>query len=243
LADLSLADYAYWGGLVQGAGLAEYIKNFRRRMFDSAAAVFWMYNDVWPCSRSWTTVDYCGRRTPAFWPVRRAMASVTVVITREADKVRVYGVNDGEALTATLRYGLMALAGRYPVDETCTVRLETNASTLLAEFDAKRWDNLGTTTHVTFAILSAAGGEVARDALILPLFKEMKWPKAQVRVKLAGGKAVFTSSSFAWRVCLDLDGEKAFPDNFFDIYPGIPTILDWPEQLGAPCVGHLGNRS
>jgi len=241
LAGMSLADYAYWGGLVQGAGLAEYIKNFRRRMFDSAAAVFWMYNDVWPCSRSWTTVDYHLRRTPAFWPVRRAMAPVTVVITREVDTVRVYGVNEGDALNTTLRYGLMALAGRYPVDTKLAVCLRANASTLLAEFDAKRWDKLGLTTHVAFAILGDAGAEVARDTLVLPLFKEMKWPRARVQVKWGGGKAVFTSTTFAWRVCLDLDGERALPDNFFDLYPGIPTVLDWPKELGAPRVCRLGN--
>jgi putative transposase len=36
----------YWGGVVQGEGLGEYIMNFRRRMFDSASAIFWMFNDV-----------------------------------------------------------------------------------------------------------------------------------------------------------------------------------------------------
>jgi beta-mannosidase len=187
LGTLTLADYVYWGGVVQGAGLAEYIKNFRRRMFDSASAIFWMFNDVWPCSRSWTTVDYYLRRTPAFWPVRRAMAPVTVGVTREADTVRVYGINDGETLTATLRFGLMALAGRYPLDETRTVCLRANASTLLAEFNARPWDKLGVKSHVAFAILSREDGEVARDCLVLPLFKEMNWPKARL---LHGGSVL-----------------------------------------------------
>ncbi len=239
--ELSISDYVYWAGLVQGAGLAEYVKNFRRRMFDSAAAIFWMYNDVWPCSRSWTTVDYYGRRTPAFWPVRRAMAPTTVVITREADKVRVYGVNDGEARELTLRYGLMELAGAYPLDKTCAVRLAANASTVLVEFEAEQWDRLGIDRHVAFAILGEGSGEVARDTLILPIFKYIQWPEAKVRVAWTDGKAVFTSDTFAWRVCLDLNGEKKLPDNFFDIYPEIPTVLDWPEQLGVPRVVRLGN--
>ena len=239
--DLSLAEYVYWGGVVQGAALAEYVKNFRRRMFDSAAAVFWMFTDNWPCTRSLSITDYQLRRTPSFWPVRRAFAPVTVVVTRESGRVRVYGVNDGPALTATLRYGLLALAGRYPLDETQPVTLRANASTLLAEFAARQWDKLGTRTHVAFAILNSAGREIARDALLLPLFRELQWPPARVNVKLAAGKATFTSRTFAWRVCLDLDGAQALPDNFFDIFPGIPTVLDWPEKFGQPKIQHIGN--
>ena len=73
---MSLEEYVYWGGLVEGEGLREYIENFRWRMWSSAAACFWMYNDCWPATRSWTIVDYALRRTPAFHPVRRAMEPV-----------------------------------------------------------------------------------------------------------------------------------------------------------------------
>lgn len=239
--EMSIEDYVYWGGLVQGAGLAEYVKNFRRRMFDSAAAVFWMYNDCWPATRSWTIVDYYLRRTPAFWPVRRAFAPAAVVVTREGDRVKVYGVNEGPLWTGTLLCGLMALAGGYPVEQTLEVALPANTSKVIAEFDARRWDRLGVDRHAAFAVLSADGREVARDAMFLPFFKEMKWPKARVNVKRVGGKAVFTSKTFAWRVCLDLDGERALPDNFFDVYPGIPTVLDWPARLGRPVIRRLGN--
>ena len=241
LASMSIADYVYWGGVVQGLGLAEYAKNFRRRMFDSAAAVFWMYNDCWPTVRSWTIVDYYLRRTPAFWPVRRAFAPVTAVVTREANTVRVYGVNDGDECAADLRYGLLALAGRYPLDLRKHVMLRANASTLLAEFPAAQWDALGVRSHVAFALLSIAGVEIARDCLVLPYFKEMQWPHADVRVALRDGKAVFTSKTFAWRVCLDLDGERALPDNFFDVYPGVATVLDWPKTLGPPRIIRVGN--
>ncbi|MFN6095671.1 MAG: hypothetical protein ACK49J_11865, partial [Verrucomicrobiota bacterium] len=119
-------------------------------------------------------------------------------------------------------------------DEKKSVTLPANASTVIAEFPAAQWDKLGIKTHVAFAVLSNDEGEIARDCLILPLFREMKWPKAKVRVTQKGGNAIFTSDTFAWRVCLDLDGEQALPDNFFDVYPGIPTVLPWPEKFGKP---------
>lgn len=238
---MDMQEYVYWGGVVQGCGLAEYVKNFRRRMFDSASAIFWMYNDVWPCVRSWTIIDYYLRRTPAFWPVRRAFAPVTTVVTREGDTVRVYGVNEGGACHARLRFGLMALAGEYPRHECRRVELPANASVVLAEFGAREWDELGIASHVAFAVLEADGRELARDALFLPLFREMQWPEAAVKVKRVNGQAVFSCNVFAWRVCLDLDGEQALTDNFFDVYPGIPTVLDWPERLGEPRVLRTGN--
>ena len=239
--DLSIEDYVYWAGVVQGCGLAEYIKNFRRRMFDSSAAVFWMLNDIWPCSRSWTIIDALNNRTPAFWPVRRAFQRESVVVVRENDTVRIFGVNDGPEIEAELHFGLLELKEAYPFERTIPVKLPGNASTVLAEFSATEWDTLGINKHVAFARLVQKGSEVARDALVLPFFREMEWPKASVGVEVANGLATFTSDSFAWRVCLDLDGNKPLSDNFFDVYPGIPTVLPWPESLGEPKILRWGN--
>ena len=108
--------------------------------------------------------------------------------------------------------------------------------------DGKVWDTLGVKTHLAFALLTDdAGNELARDRLILPLFKEMRWPRARVTVRRTGDRAVFTSRTFAWRVCLDLDGEAPLPDNFFDVWPGVPTVLTWAARLPAPRVLRTGN--
>ena len=48
---MSIEEFTYWGGLIQGEALREYCENFRRRMFDTSAAIFWMYNDCWPATR------------------------------------------------------------------------------------------------------------------------------------------------------------------------------------------------
>jgi beta-mannosidase len=238
---MSVEEYVYYAGIVQGEGFGEYIRNFRRRMFDTSSAVFWMYNDCWPTTRSWTIVDYYLRRTPAFYPVRRAFKPLVVAVVLDQERVKVFGINEGTAWQGELRCGLMALAGSYPVDMHRGVSLPANTSTLIAEFDAQQWTRLGETTHVAFAILNQAGDEVARDCLFLPYYKEMDWPTAEVRVLCTAGKAIFESDTFAWRVCLDLDGEQALPDNFFDVYPGIPTALDWPDELGKPKVLRVGN--
>ena len=238
---MSLEEYVFYGGIVQGQALNEYIRNFRRRMFDSASAVFWMYNDCWPMIRSWTIVDYYLRRTPCFHPVRRAFAPLTAAIAHEAGRVKVFAINEGAETTVDCRYGLVALRGAYPLDRTVRVRLPANASTLIGEFDESQWLRLGERKHGAFAILSRGGREIAHETFFLPKYREMAWPKAKVKVRREGNHVVFTSDSFAWRVCLDLDGEKRLPDNFFDLLPGVPYALPWRAAWGEPKVIHLGN--
>lgn len=239
---MSIEDYVYWGGVVQSEGLAEYIRNFRRRMFSTSSAIFWMYNDNWPATRSWTIVDYYLRRTPAFHPVRRAFQPLSVAVVCEGGQVQVYGINEGPDWSGELRCGIFALQGGYPLDVNKHIDLPSNTSTMLAEFPEAEWERLGVNTHVAFALLSQSGEVVARDRLFLPYFKEMGWPKADVKVTQAGGRAVFECDTFAWRICLDLDGEKQLPDNFFDVFPGIPTVLPWPEELGKPEIMRIGNE-
>jgi beta-mannosidase len=241
--DMTVADFVYWAGVVQGMGLHEYIRNFRRRMFSSASAIFWMYNDCWPAIRSWTIVDYYLRRTPSFHPVRRAFAPLAVFIAEEDGVVKVFGVNEGPAWAGEGRYGFVGLAGGYPVDKTQVVALPANASTLLAELDAAEWDGLGRTTHIPFAVLSRNGDTVAQDIYFPTYYREMQWARADVRVRRESGRAIFESDAFAWRVCLDLNGETPLPDNFFDVLPGIPTVLDWPDSLGEPRILRVANGS
>lgn len=236
---MSIEEYAYWGGLVHGEALREYCENFRRRMFSSSCAIFWMYNDTWPCTRSWTIVDYYLRRTPAFHPVRRAMQPVHVVVTCEKGQVTVWGINETrEAIVADLRYGVVSLAGDYPMDLPAKVVLPPNTSSRVASFAEDQWKD--PKSSLAFASLSRDGQLLARNRLFQPLFREMHWPAAHVAVELKDGQAIFTSRSFAWGVCIDLHGETALADNFFDVYPGVAYSIPWPGSQ-APRILAVGN--
>jgi len=243
IASMSLEDYVYFGGILQGEGLSEYIRNFRRRMLNSASAIFWMYNDCWPATRSWTIVDHYGRRTPSFYLVRRAFQPLTVGIAVETDRVRVFGINEGLTWKGDLHWGLFAMQGGFPLDIQIPVNLAANASSLIDEFPLSEWQRHGVNSHGAFAILSQDGREIARDRLFLPFFKDLDWPEARVSIRQEANNAIFESQTFAWRVCLDLDGEKALPDNFFDVYPGIPTVIQWSKTLGKPNILRIGNLS
>lgn len=240
--ELSLEEMTYFGGLLQGEALKEYVENFRRRKFDSGAAVFWMFNDYWPATRSWTTVDYYLRRTPSFHPVRRAMAPVHVVLAQEGADVVAFGVNDTpKAVEAEMQFGVFALSGKLPLDRRARVTLQPNASTRLASFPLAEWPDHR--SAAAFAVMRDAGGElIARNRLFLAPFQELHWPPAEVTADINSGVATFRSATFAWSVCLDLGGELPLADNFFDLYPGMPYAIRWPHRA-PPRVLHVGNRA
>lgn len=236
---MSLERYTYFGGLLQGEGLREYIDNFRRRMFDSSAAIFWMFNDCWPATRSWSIVDYSLRRTPAFWAVRRAMARINVVLAQVDDQIVVFGINEtAEPLDAELRYGLMHLAGGYPLEKQRNVTLEANASTPLASFPHSTMkDPTGT---LAFAVLHQDGRLLARNRYYEPLFKDLCWTRPEVSIHVDDGRASFKSPNFVWGVCLDLDGDSSLSDNIFDLYPNMEYTIPWPQSK-TPRILFVGN--
>lgn len=57
--------------------------NYRRRMFSTASAIFWMYNDSWPVTHGWTIVDCYRRKKLAYYPVKRAFAPVAAAVVSE----------------------------------------------------------------------------------------------------------------------------------------------------------------
>jgi len=237
--DIPLERWVALAGRLHGEALAAYCDAFRSRMFASAAAVFWMFNDCWPATRSWTIVDHRLRRTPAFHHVRRAMAPLSVVVAEKGDEITITGINETqETVRADLRYGLFALAGGWPLERSVVVELAPNAATRLAAFPRSVWSD--PCASLAAAVLMRGGALLARHRLVLPRWHELAWVPAQPTVTVADGVATFTSPVFAWAVRLDLSGEMRLADDGFDLYPGLPHRIAWPHA-DAPRIVDVGN--
>jgi beta-mannosidase len=229
--------------LLQAEGLYEYIANYRRRMFSSASAIFWMFNDAWPATHGWTIVDYYRRKKLAYHPVRRAFQPVTVVVAEEAGTVTIYGVNDTpRPWSGMLRYGLFALAGGLPLDRLEDVTLPANTSTPLAHFPRAQWEELGITAAGAFAVLLQQETVIAQHRLLLARFHELAFVTPHITMDVKGETLILRSDSFAWGVCLDIDGELPLADNCFDLLPGISYTIPWTHTCGEPRVVRVGNR-
>jgi beta-mannosidase len=236
-AEMGMDEYAFTSGLLQSEGLMEYITNYRRRMFSSSSAIFWMYNDSWPATHGWSIVDYFLRKKLPYHTVRRAFQPVTVVLADEGERIGVYGVNDSPRdWKGTVRCGLFNVSGGLTKDARQSVLLPSNCSTHLAEFSRADWEKMGTKTHGAFALLEEkTGGVAAQHRMFLERFRDIPWNRPQITISRDGERAFYSSPVFVWGATVDLTGESAFPDNCFDILPGIPYAVPWndtpPEVL------------
>ena len=239
---LTLEDYAFYSGALQAEALVEYINNFRRRMFSSSSAIFWMYNDSWPVTHGWTIVDYYRRRKLAYHPVRRAFDPLQVMPVLAGEQVQVVGVNDtlqpwrGEA-----RYGVLRLDGSDKTEQVTQVELAPNAATLLGQFPLSAWEAQGYRAAAAYATLWEGERAIRQNRLLLAAYKEIAWPVAQVVARRDDDRLVFASPTFAWGVCLDANGEMDLPDNMFDLLPGIPWSIPWPPERPLPQVVRVAN--
>ena len=234
--------YAFVSGLLQAEGITEYITNYRRRMWDSSAAIFWMFNDSWPATHGWTIVDYYKRKKLAFHPVRRAFAPVSVVVAPESNgQVSVWGVND----TASAFCGSSVFVVCNP-DGTDRVEIKRDTLTIAANSKTVI-ENSGLTpdaSRLHFAVLyDAAGAVVAQHRVLFSRFHEMNLVRnPAIEITVAGGVLALQSDVFCWGVCLDANGDTAVADNVFDLLPGVPYRVAWADALGAPRIARLGNR-
>lgn len=237
---LGFDTYALASALLQAEGLTEYISNYRRRMFSTSSAIFWMYNDSWPVTHGWTLVDYYMRKKLAYHPVRRAYLPVSIVVVSEGDTVKVYGVNDSPELwTGSLRFGTFTMDGKDFAESLMAAVIPANCAILLSSFipdpSEKIWDRGG-----AFARLEKDGQQLATYRLFNRKFYELPFTPAKVKVDVQQGRARFISDNFTWGVCIDIDGEASVPDNCFDLIPGIPYSIPWTGK-DPPKVIFTGN--
>ncbi len=233
---MDLDDYLFASSLLHAEGLQEYINNFRRRKFDSASAIFWMYNDSWPATHSWTIVDYYLRRKLAWHPVRRAFAPVNAIPAMDGDGVGVYVVNDTLSdRTGHLHWGMLDVDGGMRIWESAVVTAPANASTRLAQLP------LPGPTQGAVVMWQDGEGTYAPVHLFTSRYHQLPLQPANIQITRQGDHVTFTSDRYVWGVTIDLDGEQALPDNCFDLLPGIPYSVAWDAERALPTVLRTGN--
>ncbi len=227
---MTIPDYVYFGGFLQGEGLTEYVLNYRSRMFSSGSAIFWMYNDCWPAVRSWTIVDYLKNRTPSFHPVRRACEPVCVNITKNQEEgtMCVLGINETkQKVKVRVEYGTMTTKGEYKTAHESAV-LDAGGVTVLAKMQIPEEG------RIPYAILTTESGTVSRRRFIEQPYQTLDLCDPEIRVKANGdGTVTYESDGLALGVCIDLDGTNGGPsDNFFDLFPGKPYTVRVGNKSG-----------
>lgn len=241
---LPFEESIYVGGFIHAEALKEYIDSFRSKKFTCGSAIFWMYNDCWPCTRSWTIVDYYDNRTPAFYSVKRAFAPVRPIARIWENNLEFVISNDLlHEFRGSLRYGIMGYDGTPLLDKTIPITAAENMSTAAVCMPKGTYPAFDGKKAFAFCILYDDSGKRINDNhLLLSKYYEMEMAQPSIEICLKDGTAVFTTDKPAFGVCLDLDGVDRLEDNIFDLLPSIPYTIAW-EGAEKPQVLYTLNHS
>lgn len=109
---------------------------FKRNQWFSSGIVYWMFNDCWPTSVSWSVVDYYGNPKPAYYVFRRCAKPVITSLYEEDGEIKAYvcvnGKNGVSAKGKVYLYNVLTgeentlaeFDGKFSVGSTCAVTAE-----------------------------------------------------------------------------------------------------------------------
>ena len=222
-----------------GEALCAVIESARRQVPHVAGVHLHRLNDCWPASRTRALVDHAGRRMPAWYYVRRALAPIHVTLAVEGEEVVVFGLNDtGKPGLGDLRFGVVQLDGMFVVNRSVRVQLNPRTCTRLVTFPLSKWRDRH--QSIAFALLSKMNRLMARNCLAITPPEQLRWAQPTVQTQLIAQQVTFTSPTFARGICLDDAGEQNLADNYFDLYPGVPHTIGW-KGPHVPRIVHVAN--
>lgn len=192
---------------------------FRRNQWFSSGIIYWMFNDCWPTSVSWSMIDYYGNPKPAYYVFRRCAKPVITSICEENGKMKtnicvngkskvsvkgrvyLYNVLSGEENTVSV------FDGTFAVGSTC---ISTVKRSDIPHIDSK--DNI---------VLCDLESDLCKDrSFYCPnFFKNVPWKKN------SGFNQIDKNGSYeiSSETCIPyvmIDTEKKLSDNCFFLKKG-----------------------
>lgn len=219
------------------------IEHHRRRKWENAGAMFWMFNDCWPCA-SWSVVDYYLVPKPAYYAGKRGFAPIIAAIVDEPDRYDVYVVNDTlKPLAGTLTFGQGRVAGRPVWSRKCRVRVGANSSQLAASIRKRQVK--ATADSYLFAFFGIGARSLAETSFFHRPWREIHWPVPELSWRMSESirkpaplsyksgphyvmRINFSTVNYARMVHIDgIESEGVLlSDNFFDMLPGSTKTVE-----------------
>jgi beta-mannosidase len=104
------------------------MENMRRHIGFCNGMIFWMYNDCWPASMSWSFVDYYGMPKASFYAFRRLARPCTSSVTCENGEYKITLSNfTGDLVKSTFHAYFMKKSNNFAVVEEKEFELEVGA--------------------------------------------------------------------------------------------------------------------
>lgn len=230
-------DYVYLSQLMQANALCTGMEHWLGRMPDTAGALVWQWNDLWP-SISWAMVDFEKVPKASFYQVKRLFQSPNVFLSI---------ARDGKSATVKVIHDSGPFTGEWSVE---AYDVETDASRPVASgrveaavsgvsiADQLNLSAFDKQTTVLLVRLIRQGTQLARRTYLLVKPKEIRWKPAVIkasteRVAADQIRVTLTTDVFAKDVFVP-NLPEILEDNCFDLVPHEPKIILWRSTADFP---------
>jgi beta-mannosidase len=203
------------------------LSHFRRRKFLTSGTLFWMYNDCWVASSGWTIIDYCLRKKPAYYAVRRVYAPEMLSFSEEEGGLSLWLVNDhAHAVDAVLEYGMGHFAeGGLEVFGRANCIVPVNRSQRLLALPLPGIADDERARRYYWARWTRAGEVISSHYHWLARWGDVSLPDPGLQWEVSNVEAdvhmvTVSAERYAWMVALAPADGLELADNYFDLLPG-----------------------
>ncbi|MCM8786404.1 MAG: hypothetical protein NC899_09295, partial [Candidatus Omnitrophica bacterium] len=195
------------------------LKYYASRKYKTSGSLFWMYNDSWPTSSSWTSVDYYLNKTPLFWFVKRAFSDLIIFIRPdfilEENFCSLYLVNHLlKGISTNLIYGICDFYGNGIFKKEKKIEIPSDCSVFVDRITLPDLNN----DYIIYAYTEFKNKIFYDIQPVAFNFKDINLPEGKIEVKEDKENVVLKSNFF--HICVELKGDV--DDNYFSLIPNVP---------------------
>lgn len=200
------------------------LKYYASRKYKTSGSLFWMFNDSWPTSSSWTSVDYYLNKTPLFWFVKRGFDDLIIFIRPdfilEGNKYYIFAINHSlDSIKTKISYGIMDFYGKKIFEKNENIEIPEDKSIQI--FEGTLPEKIEYENYVLYAYTEFKG-KIIYDVQPLSFnFKRVYLPDEKIQLKKEGKETFLESNIF--HICVEIEGNT--DDNYFSLFPNIPYRL------------------
>ena len=231
--------FLYVSQVLQAEGIKVGAEHLRRIMPRNMGSLYWQLDDCWPVA-SWSSIDYFGRWKALQYYARRFYAPVLLTSHVEADTLQFYVVSDRiEPANAVLAVQLRDFNGNklQVFNKEITVApLQSRSYFSIPVKDLLA--NRNANDVMVYCELLTDGKVISSNEYFFAPYKALTLPAADIGFEVARGRngysITLSADKLARAVYLSTRTSGFFSDNYFDLLPGKPVVVEFRTRLNVP---------
>jgi len=221
--------------ILQGMAIKYAVEHWRRNMPCTMGTLYWQLNDCWP-GPSWSSIDSLYRWKALHYMAKRFYAPLLISGLEDptAGTVAIHVTSDlGDAQQGTIRWRVSSTAGEIFDGGEFSATIPARQDTLVTTLDLNKAIQAQGIRNLLILLELSVGGTAVSDNLVLfarPKHLGLVEPNIQFTVRQTGERqfAVELTAEHPalWAWLSTADGNGRFSDNFVNLMPGTPKVIE-----------------